>query len=294
MTQQESLLFGDALEVLTGLPSESVACCVTSPPYWGLRDYGVPGQLGTEKTPAEYVAKLVAVFREVRRVLRADGTLWLNLGDTFVNAKGVPKQSTRRFRLRPHDVSIPGLKRKDLVGIPWRTAFALQDDGWWLRSEIVWSKPNVMPESVVDRPTKAHEQIFMLTKELRYFYNAVAIAEPVTRGYAGSSFLKGKTAKAGLGRASSLPREERKIRNARSVWTIPTVPYKGAHFAVFPPEIPRRCILAGSRVGDVVLDPFLGSGTTCAVAKTLGRSFIGIELNSEYAALAEGRIAKGV
>jgi DNA modification methylase len=286
---------GDALAVLRTLPEASVQCCVTSPPYWGLRDYGTPGQLGTEKLPREYVAKLVTIFAEVRRVLRDDGTLWLNLGDTLINAKGRahgvdPKQSARRFGLRPNDVSVPGYKRKDLAGIPWRTAFALQDDGWYLRADIVWSKPNTMPESVKDRPTRAHEYIFLLTKSLRYFYDEKAIEEPAVVGARGSLFTKGKTAAAGLGRVSQLVRVERTMRHARSVWTIPTQPYKGAHFAVFPPELPRRCILAGTRVDDIVLDPFAGSGTTLAVASQLGRGFVGIELNGDYRALAERRV----
>jgi DNA modification methylase len=359
---------GDALSVLRTLPALSVQCVVTSPPYWGLRDYGIPGQLGAEKTPAEYVAKVVAIFAEVRRVLRDDGTCWLNLGDTFINAKrmahGVdPKQRARRFGLRPNDVSIPGYKRKDLAGIPWRTAFALQDDGWHLRSDIVWSKPNPMPESVTDRPTRSHEFIFLLTKGLRYYYDAPAISEPVVRGYAGSTFTKGKTAASGLGRTSQLPRLEQETRNARSVWTITPKPYVGAHFAVFPPELPARCIKAGTsehgrcsvcgspwtrqvqktrtpldapravrgvtgtpsrtptdRTGAtargtgvvvqttgwkpscactgtvepcVVLDPFAGSGTTCAVARSLGRAFVGIELNGDYRPLSDKRIAEG-
>jgi DNA modification methylase len=294
-TMRNVILTGDALTTLRKLEPESVQCCVTSPPYWGLRNYGIPGQLGAEKTPAEYIAKLVAIFGEVRRVLRADGTCWLNLGDTLINAKGRahgvdPKQSARRFGLRPNDVSVPGYKRKDIAGIPWRTAFALQDDGWYLRSDIVWNKPNAMPESVKDRPTRAHEYVFLLAKSLRYFYDEKAIEEPATRGYAGSTFTKGKTAAAGLGRVSQLPRIEKATRHARSVWTIPTQPYKGAHFAVFPPELPRRCILAASRPGDVVLDPFAGSGTTLAVARQLGRDYIGVELNSEYRPLADGRI----
>lgn len=291
------LLTGDALTVLRTLPDASVQVCVTSPPYWGLRDYGMPGQLGAEKLPSEYVGRLVAIFTEVRRVLRDDGTLWLNLGDTFINAKGRahgvdPKQGARRFGLRPNDVSVPGFKRKDIAGIPWRTAFALQDSGWYLRSDIVWAKPNPMPESVSDRPTRSHEFIFLFTKNLRYFYDAGAIAEPVTRGYAGSTFTSGKTARAGLGRTSEKPREEKTTRNARSVWTITPKPYAGAHFAVFPPELPRRCILAGSRAGDVVLDPFAGSGTTLAVAAELGRSYIGIDLNPDYSVLVEQRLGK--
>ena len=237
-------LTGDALTVLRTLPSASVQVCVTSPPYWGLlrlRRVWTAWRRGRRR--GEYIAKLVAIFGEVRRVLRDDGTCWLNLGDTLINAKGRahgvdPKQSARRFGLRPNDVSVPGYKRKDLAGVPWRTAFALQDDGWYLRADIVWAKPNVMPESVTDRPTRAHEYVFLLTKSLRYYYDAAAIAEPVVRGYAGSTFTKGKTAAAGLGRTSQLPRAQKETKNARSVWTITTKPYKGAHFAVFPPELP--------------------------------------------------------
>jgi DNA modification methylase len=363
-----SILVGDALSVLGTIEAATVQCCVTSPPYWGLRDYGVPGQIGAEKTPGEYVEKLVAIFREVRRVLRDDGLLWLNLGDTFINAKGMahgidPKQRARRFGLRPNDVNVPGLKRKDLAGMPWRVAFALQDDGWYLRSDIVWAKPNPMPESVTDRPTRAHEFIFMFAKSLRYFYDATPIAEPVVRGYAGSTFTSGKTRAAGLGHSSEKERDEFTTRNARSVWSITPKPYIGAHFAVFPPELPRRCVLASTsehgacvvcgspwarkfrktklpdrpnrvqgrgiekaddahgkdgRSGNrhrlaietigwlptcdcgaeavrpcLVLDPFAGSGTTGAVAKTLGRNFVGIELNRDYVPLAESRIAKG-
>lgn len=300
-----TLLTGDALSVLRTLPATSMQMCVTSPPYWGLRDYGVPGQLGAERTPLDYVAKLVAIFAEVRRVLRDDGTLWLNLGDCYINAKGRahgadPKQRARRFGLRPQDASIrnfPGLKPKDLVGVPWRVAFALQDDGWYLRSDIVWEKPNAMPDSVTDRPTKSHEYIFLLSKSRRYHYDGDAVREPSTGRASGNRERKTANGRPGHRPAdhygASIPSAAKDTRQRRTVWTIPTKPYKGAHFAVFPPELPRLCILAGSRAGDTVLDPFAGSGTTCAVAKLLGRHFIGIELNEEYMALAEQRIARG-
>lgn len=257
----ETLIVGDALPVLQTLPTASMQVCVTSPPYWGLRDYGVSGQLGGEATPGEYVSKLVRIFAEVRRVLCDDGTLWLNLGDTFINAKGRAhgsdkKNGARRFGLRPNDVSVPGYKRKDLVGIPWMTAMALRDDGWYLRSDIVWAKPNPTPDPVADRPERSHEFIFLFSKSVRYFCNASLLPE-------------------------------------KSVWTFPSKPYKGAHSAVFPPELPRRCIVAGTLPGQNVLDPFVGSGTTCAVAKTLGRGFVGIDLSNEYRVLAEKRIAEG-
>jgi site-specific DNA-methyltransferase (adenine-specific)/site-specific DNA-methyltransferase (cytosine-N4-specific) len=256
----------------------------------------MPGQLGAEKTPAEYVGRLVAIFAEVRRVLRDDGTLWLNLGDSYTSGNRTwrpPDKKNHARGMSERAPTPPGLRPKNLVGIPWRAALALQDDGWNLRSDIVWAKPNPMPESVSDRPTRSHEFIFLFTKSLRYFYDAAAIAEPVTRGYAGSTFTSGKTAKAGLGRTSEKPREEKATRNARSVWTITPKPYAGAHFAVFPPELPRRCIQAGSRTGDVVLDPFAGSGTTLAVAKSLGRSYIGIDLNPDYRLLVEQRVRVG-
>ncbi len=302
------ILVGDALTVLRTLPDESVQCCVTSPPYWGLRDYGVEGQLGLEKTPGEYVENLVAIFAEVRRVLREDGTCWVNLGDSYMNAKGQaggvdPKQPARRHGLRPQDVSIEGLKPKDLVGIPWRVAFALQDDSWYLRSDIIWAKPNPMPESVTDRPTKAHEYVFLLSKSGRYYYDADAIAEDAKPesaeryGYAfGGDKAERMTREEANGAGSRThpigTREATGKRNARSVWSITTQPFPEAHFATFPEEIPRRCILAGSRVGDVVLDPFAGSGTTCAVADAHQRAYVGIELNPEYAEMARRRIAR--
>ena len=272
------LLHGDALTRLATLLAESVQCVVTSPPYWGLRDYKIDGQLGLEKTPEEYVEHLVAVFREVRRVLRSDGTLWLNLGDSYANdtkwggamggkhASGLHGDQVGRGRRSTN------LKPKDLVGIPWRVAFALQSDGWWLRSDIIWSKPNPMPESVTDRPTKAHEYVFLLTKSQTYYYDAEAIKEPST-GWHGSKFHTGKTGEHQLGRSQKVRspagwktgpgshgsihadgREqevtyteiEGATRNARTVWTMATTPYKEAHFATFPEALPDRCILAGT------------------------------------------------
>lgn len=326
------VIVGDVREQLADLADGSVQCCVTSPPYWGLRDYGTPGQIGVEQAPAAYVAAITAVCADVRRVLRADGTLWLNLGDSYQNAKGQahgvdPKQPARRHGLRPQDVSIPGLKPKDLVGIPWMVAFALRAAGWYLRADIVWSKPNPMPESVIDRPTKAHEYIFLLSKSRRYFYDADAIRTPfsastlrefedgydgqATKDYDGTGAQNPSSVKAriiqrrrdkqrGHGRRhagfndrwDAMTKDEQQMggANARTVWTIATQPYPSAHFATFPEEVPTRCILAGSRRGDLVLDPFTGSGTTGQVAIQLGRSFIGIELNPTYAQLARQRI----
>ena len=250
-----SLICGHALAELCKLPAESVHCIVTSPPYWGLRNYKIDGQIGHEKTPGEYVSRLVEIFREARRVLRGDGVFWLNLGDTYASNGGhsdaccgerrgayrvgdTPEHAHRGFRAKG------GLAPKNLAGIPWRTALALQDDGWWLRSEIIWHKPNSRPESVTDRPNVSHEQVFLFTKSSRYYFDHYAIQEP-SGGYHGSSFTKGKTA-AEKRRLGMGERVETNVRNCRSVWSIPTQPYKGAHFAVFPEELPRRCILAGT------------------------------------------------
>jgi site-specific DNA-methyltransferase (adenine-specific) len=307
------VLYGDCLTRLRELPDSCIQTCVTSPPYYGLRDYGAEGQIGLEETPQEYVAKLVEAFRGVRRVLRDDGTLWLNLGDSYasvggghggrldnqrgvggkrVHASGAGDQGARR--------TPPGLKPKDMIGIPWRVAFALQDDGWWLRSDIIWAKGNAMPESVKDRPTKSHEYVFLLAKSPEYFYDHEAIREPHTM--TPQRRLSPIEERSSFGQrqahteAGSRTRAEVAIdghpngRNKRTVWHINPKPYKGAHFAVFPSELPELCIKAGSKSGDLVLDPFAGSGTTLEVAKNLDRDFIGIELNEAYRTLIENRI----
>lgn len=298
------LYLGDVLEVLREMPAESVQTCITSPPYWALRDYGTgEQQVGLEESPDAYVERLRSVFAEVRRVLRDDGTLWLNLGDCFAGGGSGPWSDKSTLRGNGHTGGGPkrkalpqtrawaqGLKAKDLIGIPWRVAFALQADGWYLRSDIVWAKPNPMPESITDRPTKAHEYVFLLSKSARYFYDADAIKEPaVTTEWPGIGPQHGST------RDRNEAYEEMAVhttRNARSVWTISTKPYSGAHFAVFPPELPERCIKAGSKAGDVVLDPFSGSGTTAWVARTLQRRAIGIDLNPDYLDLAAARLAQ--
>lgn len=358
---QAAFYLGDVREVLRDLAAESVQCVVTSPPYWGLRDYGtarwdggdgacdhtperqprterdrngltgsveyvaaqepayrdvcgkcgarrIDNQLGLEATPGEYVAAMVDVFREVRRVLRADGTLWLNLGDSYAaqGGGGATPGATATVgntlagvvgNRSPRSAPL-GLKPKDLVGIPWRVAFALQADGWWLRSDIIWHKPNPMPESVTDRPTKSHEHLFLLAKSERYYYDAAAIGEPQPIG---ALFDKGN--KRGLpmttgagGNRNDGGRGDAEIqtnyRNKRDVWSIPTTPFPGAHFATFPPELIKPCILAGCPEGGVVLDPFLGSGTTAMVAKSLGRRAVGIDLNADYLEMAKRRCAQ--
>ena len=309
------LYLGDALQVLAALTDESVDACVTSPPYWGLRDYGVDGQLGLEASPAEYVARIVEVFREVRRVLTTTGTFWLNLGDSYAAGKtGRADHGTgdATSRLGPNRDGLPGgsvmgpvtprsappgLKPKDLVGIPWRVALALQDDGWWLRSDIIWAKPNPMPESVRDRPTSAHEHVFLLAKAPAYYYDAVGIAEPADGGWGTRDRTSAKHNGAAFANAGQRPHGglrggDATTRNARNVWTIPPQPYAGAHFAVFPEELARRCILAGTPHGGTVLDPFSGSGTTLKVARGHGRRAVGIELNEEYALLAADRLSQ--
>lgn len=297
------ILTGDCREILKTLPDQSAHCCVTSPPYFGLRDYGVEGQIGLEQTPYEYVAEMVAVFREVRRVLRDDGTLWLNLGDSYARTGGTDRKvsatakvgSTRNTLIQMSDrtsrATTYGLKDKDLIGIPWRVAFALQADGWYLRQDVIWHKPNPMPESVRDRFTKAHEYIFLLSKSPRYYFDHEAIKEPSVYADCGRpSKRKGEFKAKGEPLPGQLPfRAITETRNRRSVWTVPTRPYKGAHFATFPPELIEPCILAGSRPGDIVLDPFMGSGTTAQVATYLGRQFIGCELNPKYVELHELR-----
>lgn len=313
------ILVGDALEVMRGLPAERFQTCVTSPPYFGLRDYGVAGQIGLEETPDAYVARLVEVFREVRRLLRDDGTLWLNIGDTYAmttrgrgglslskafhgtaerGGKGVPGQ-----RLADRRAVIPsGCKPKDLLMIPAMVALALRADGWWLRSEIVWHKPNPMPESIRDRPTQAHEKVFLLTKSARYYYDADAIAEPFETDpkerYEQRARITGRGDQGFAGsrgndrdRSGGFPAPSSGMRNARNVWRIATRPSGVAHFATMPPDLVERCVKAGSRPGDAVLDPFFGAGTTGAVAQRLGRSCTGIELNADYAEIARARVA---
>jgi DNA modification methylase len=276
---------------------------VTSPPYFGLRDYGCAGQIGLESTPDAYVAELVAVFREVRRVLRDDGTLWLNLGDSYASGKGtcynpgggessldghaaLKKAGAYKLdRGNKSTLAASGLKPKDLVGIPWRVAFALQADGWYLRQDIIWAKPSPFPESVKDRCTKSHEYIFLLSKSAQYYYNADAIKVKAVTSVNSVRNGRGNSADCRRGRIGTFS----DMVNRRDVWTISTKPYKGSHFAVFPPEIPRLCILAGSKPGDTILDPFGGSGTTGEVAASEGRKAILIELNPEYVKLAKNR-----
>jgi DNA modification methylase len=297
-----TILQGNCLDTLKQLEAESVQCCITSPPYFGLRDYGADGQIGLEGTPEEFTEKLVEVFREVRRVLRNDGTLWLNLGDSF-NAAGRTghgtrqgyKQGTNRASATKADncrPSVDWLKPKDLIGIPWMVAFALRADGWYLRSDIIWSKPNPMPESVTDRPTKAHEYLFLLSKFEKYHYDHEAIKERATYADCGRpSKVKGDFEDKGEPLPGRLAfRAITETRNKRSVWEIATQPFSGAHFATFPPKLIEPCILAGAREGDTILDPFNGSGTTGIVALKHGRKYIGCELNPEYVAITLPRI----
>lgn len=350
------IICGDALEVLKTFPDESVDCVITSPPYWGLRDYGtatweggdekcdhkmpplcsnkstlagytsenvklrtnsqpcretckkcgakrIDNQLGLEKTPEEYVAKMVEVFREVRRVLKREGTLWLNLGDTYIGGgRGFdsPKQRTNKgtegiknMRLGPGN----GLKSKDLVGIPWRVAFALRTDGWYLRQDIIWAKPNPMPESVTDRCTKSHEYIFLLSKSSRYYFDNETIKESAIHSgrVVKATGSKSKNASAGYGNDTKMgfTKEDKLVtenRNKRSVWTVTTKPFAEAHFATFPEDLIVPMVKAGCPVGGIVFDPFIGAGTTGLVAQKLSRNYIGIELNPEYIKIAEKRL----
>ncbi len=312
---RHTILHADVMDGLRSLPDACVQCVVTSPPYWGLRDYGVEGQIGLEPTPEAYVEKMVEVFREVRRVLRDDGTLWLNLGDSYASG-GMSNPSSKSTLgggkdLGAADYSITrkvpnGLKPKDLVGIPWRVALALQADGWYLRSDIIWAKPNPMPESVTDRPTKAHEYIFLLSKSSKYYYDADSIREPLSEQrakQAGKLVDPGNDAKK---RKKQIEHDKKRGsgghfdghkwrmnplgRNKRSVCTVPTQPFPEAHFATFPPDLIKPMILAGAPREGVVLDPFAGSGTTLITALELGRKSIGIELNSKYCEMARERM----
>ena len=301
--------FGDCREIMRQWASEGikVQTCVTSPPYFGLRDYGHEGQIGLEQTPEEYIAAMVEVFRCVWDVLTDDGTLWLNIGDSYYNYRPGKGQALVKQSVANGNQDLPqtcarrgnkleGLKEKDLIGIPWMLAFALRADGWYLRQDIIWHKPNPMPESVRDRCTKAHEYIFLLSKSDKYFYDNEAIKEPVAASsiarltqptfeqQSGSDRVPNKT----NGNMKAVGNCE--TRNRRSVWTVTTKPYKGAHFATYPPDLIEPCILAGSREGDIVLDPFMGSGTTAAVSIKHGRQYLGCELNFTYGELQEQRI----
>jgi len=346
------VICGDCLEVLRAMPDESVNCCITSPPYWGLRDYGtakwvggdencdhietlnkhggqranrnqngykklymdickicgakrIDSQFGLEKTPEEYVAKLVEVFREVRRVLRKDGTLWLNLGDSYAGSNGTggnpgDKQWTQPGSRQKSRPNIPqNLKPKDLVGIPWRVAFALQADGWYLRQDIIWHKPNPMPESVTDRCTKAHEYVFLLSKNAKYYYDGGAIGEPLSvaphrpGNNLHSDKISGPNDRGGHSQWEDTKERtwcKSGYRNRRSVWTVTTKPSKEAHFAMFPPDLIEPMVLAGCPEGGIILDPFMGAGTTGMVAKQNYRNYIGIELNEKYIEMAQKRI----
>lgn len=290
----------NCMEGLKELPDRSIHCCVTSPPYWGLRDYGTSDQLGLEETPQEYVDNMVKLFRQVRRVLKDDGTLWLNLGDSYSGSgKGPSKSINQEHHHLEHTHSkiVPqGIKPKDLIGIPWMVAFALQADGWYLRQDIIWHKPNPMPESVTDRCTKSHEYIFLLTKSARYYYDVDAIKEPMAESSIGrlNQDIESQT---GTTRAVGKTNGNLKAvgdidggRNKRSVWTVTTKPYKEAHFAVYPEKLIEPCIKAGCPKGGTVLDPFMGAGTTGLVAKKLSRHYVGYELNPEYIKIAEKRI----
>jgi DNA modification methylase len=312
-----TIFVGDAVTRLRELPDGSVRTCVTSPPYWGLRDYGNDDQIGLEETPSEFVEKLCKVFDEVWRVLADDGTLWVNLGDSYANSGGKtqPQRDTNGgfggspgTRNQPYSNASGGFERpktiggsikpKDLVGIPWRFAFAMQDRGWYLRQDIIWAKPNPMPESVTDRCTKSHEYIFLLTKNSKYFFDNEAIKEPAVcaddrRAGNGRHTYDGKRAENdGLVQQSFVTITDTK--NKRSVWTVNVKGYKEAHFATYPTELITPCILAGSSEGDTVLDPFSGSGTTGEVALLHGRDYVGIELNPEYADLSVRRIGEAV
>ena len=298
---------GDCTSVLKTLEANTFNTCVTSPPYWGLRDYGEDAQLGLEQTPEEYVENMVKVFSEVKRVLRDDGTLWLNLGDSYYNyrqGKGqyVPKQTVSKTRQDlPMEVGrrankLEGLKEKDLVGIPWRVAFALQADGWYLRQDIIWNKPNPMPESVRDRCTKAHEYIFLLSKNKKYYYDNEAIKEPtVTKDNSNRNRDITKLNNTpGRSKMKGLKTNNYDKRNKRSVWSVSPKPYKEAHFATYPPDLIEPCILAGCPKDGHVLDPFGGAGTTAIVADRNDRNCTLIELNSSYVKMANDRIGNYV
>jgi len=297
---KDTILFGDCRETLKQF-DEKARVCVTSPPYYGLRDYGGENnQIGMEQTPEDYVEEMVKVFRLVRDNLTDDGTLWLNIGDSYYNYRSdgnYPKQTVSKTRqdlptkTPVRGNKLEGYKSKDLIGIPWLLAFALRKDGWYLRQDIIWHKPNPMPESVKDRCTKAHEYIFLLSKNKNYYYNNEAIKEPVKQDWGTRDRTNGKYHNEGTGLQphSGLTKSYTK-KNKRSVWSVTKKPYKGAHFATFPPELIEPCIKAGSEVGDIILDPFMGSGTTAMVAKMLDRYYIGCELHEDYGNLIQERV----
>ncbi len=284
------IINGDCLEVLKTLPEKSVNCCITSPPYWGLRDYGMKGQFGLEPTPEKYVNNMVKVFREVRRVLKDDGTLWLNLGDSYcgTGSKGDSKDPKHKEGRNSQKVAInnkiAGLKSKDLVGIPWRVAFALQKDGWYLRQDIIWNKTNPMPEPVKDRCTKSHEYIFLLSKSSKYYFDNESIKEETKTK---DNYIRNRdntklNNTPGRTKMKGLKTNDYTMKNKRSVWKVTTEQLNFAHFAVFPEKLIEPCILAGCPKDGIVLNPFIGSGTTGKVARKYHRNFIGIELNPEY------------
>jgi DNA modification methylase len=296
---------GDCLSILPKIDSESIDACITSPPYYGLRDYGVNGQIGLEETPAEYVKKLVAAFQEIKRVLKNSGTLWLNLGDSYVaNGSGqVPQTKSHPGSgyAGTNRNGKTGLKQKNLIGIPWKVAFALQAEGWILRQDIIWAKPNVMPESVTDRCTKSHEYIFLLSKSKKYYYDAEAIQEKMAESTIprmnyrrmgnNNKSLKKEYSVRSIEYSES---EKFGFRNKRSVWTVPTCPFRESHFATFPEGLITPCILAGCPPGGTTIDPFSGAGTVAHVSKKLGRKSIGIELNPDYIKMSDKRTSQGV
>lgn len=344
-----TIYLGNSLSILKELPDESVQCCITSPPYWNLRDYGVEGQIGIELKMEEYIDKMVIVFKEIKRILRNDGTLWLNIGDSYAvsglagkNPDYIKKHKQFGKKMYQKALGMPrykppsGLKPKDLCGIPWRLAFALQSDGWYLRSDIIWHKPNPMPESVEDRPTKSHEYIFLMSKSPKYYYDAYSIAEDYkektlttfnkeSKGRVDGSGLiksenwhndlpikkpkewkiptdgrrKNKYNQSGLNNHSGYYNSNGELidsgkANKRDVWTVPTKPYKEAHFATFPENLIKPCILAGTSMGDVIIDPFIGAGTTAYVAKEFNRKSIGIDINEQYIKLTINRLIQEV
>ena len=298
---KDTILFGDCRDTLPAF-IDKARCCITSPPYYGLRDYGgESNQIGQEQTPEEYIQEMVKVFRLVRDCLTDDGTLWLNIGDSYYNYRPGKGQSLVKQTVSKSKQDLPdkcarrgnkleGLKEKDLIGIPWMLAFALRADGWYLRQDIIWHKPNPMPESVKDRCTKSHEYLFLLSKNKRYYYDNESIKEPA-KDWGTRDRTKGKYHNEGTGLQphSGLSKSYPK-KNKRSVWSITNKPYKGSHFATFPPELVENCIKAGSQIGDTILDPFMGSGTTAMVAKRLDRYYLGCELHEDYGNLIQDRL----